>query len=234
MAVNYYSAKSGDWDSPVWTLNPLDKNVKLIKLPETLSDEDRLIVRHHIKNTNQLVNLGEKIRAPILVENGAKLEIEGNLRLNNYSLSNECKIEIHKNLYLNGSSNICGAGDLAVGGHINKNDNAFICSNVPIELEYFEATYLNDGVLITWQSLSIIKDLKFELQKSYDGINFEKMTIVDNDIISENHHYAFLDKDSKENSEMVYYRLKQIDNTERFNYSEIYYLSTTTDISFNE
>jgi len=221
MAVNYYSAKSGDWDSPIWTLNPNDKNSKLIKLPETLSNEDRLIVRHHVKNSKQIVNLGDKIQAPISVENGAKLEIEGNLRLTNYFLSNECKVEIHENLYLDGQSNICGNGDLVIGGNINKSNESSICSNIPVELGYFKALYQEDGIVIEWYSFSIINDLRFELQKSNDGLNFETVKMFNNSSEVESKNYLFKDSSFNPDSDLVYYRLKQLDNTDRHNYSEI-------------
>jgi hypothetical protein len=221
MAVNYYSAKSGDWDSPIWTMNPNDKNAKLIKLPETLSNEDRLIVRHHIKNNQKLVDLGYKIKAPISVELGAKLEIQGTLRLKDYYLSNECKVEIQENLYLDGNSNICGNGDLVVGGGINKSEESFICSNIPVELDYFNANYSDDGIKIEWYSASLIEDLTFELEKSTDGINFEAILDNKNSSESNSRKFSLKDKNLNNETELVYYRLKQMDNSGRHNYSYI-------------
>jgi hypothetical protein len=72
------------------------------------------------------------------------------------------------------------------------------------------------------------------LQKSYDGIYFEKLAIIENDCTSEDNYYTFLDTELKLNSEIVYYRLKQIDNADRVNYSDIIYLATTNDIGFND
>ena len=223
MAVNYYSAKSGDWDSPIWTMNPNDKNAKLIKLPETLTDEDRLIVRHHVKNSKLIVDLGEKIRAPISVELGAKLEIQGTLRLKDYYLTNECKVEIQENLYLDGNSNICGNGDLVVGGGIKKSEESSICSNIPVELDYFNAVYLEDGIKIEWYNSSIIADLKFELEKSTDGIKFEAILDNKNISVANSRKFTLEDRNLNTETDLVYYRLKQIDNSGKQNYSYIIY-----------
>jgi len=108
-----------------------------------------------------------------------------------------------------------------------------VSSDKPIELEYFHAAFLNEGILIKWQILSNDKDLKFELQKSYDGVYFEKLALFDNNCTTEDQFFTFLDTELKLNSEIVYYRLKQIDNKERHNYSDIIYLDSANDIGFN-
>ncbi len=113
-------------------------------------------------------------------------------------------------------------------------DNSYHFSDKALELDYFNAAFLNEGIMIKWQIFSNNKDLKFELQKSYDGIFFEKLTIIDIDCTSEDNFYTYLDTELKLNSEIVYYRLKQIENTNRFNYSDIIYLPTTNDIGFND
>ena len=113
-------------------------------------------------------------------------------------------------------------------------NNSYHFSDKVLELDYFKATFLNEGIMIKWQSFSNNKDLKFELQKSYDGIYFEKLSIIDIDCTSEDNYYTYLDTELKLNSEIVYYRLKQIEKTDRFNYSDIIYLLTTNDIGFND
>lgn len=152
------------------------------------------------------------------------------MAVNYYSVKSGNR-DIDKSLYTESLSKFC-AGDF--GDNINKFNSDYSCSNKNVELDYFNATFLNEGIMIKWQSYSNNKDLKFELQKSYDGIYFEKLAIIENDCTSEDNYYTFLDTELKLNSEIVYYRLKQIDNADRVNYSDIIYLATTNDIGFND
>jgi len=99
--------------------------------------------------------------------------------------------------------------------------------SLPIELLSFEAKYISNSVLLTWETATEINNDYFNVERSYDGENFATIATIkgagnSNKTIS----YSFEDKDMSKST--CYYRLKQTDNDGTFTYSKIEV------ISFNE
>ena len=99
---------------------------------------------------------------------------------------------------------------------------------LPVELVSFKATLLvNKNVLLEWATASSLNNSGFEVEKSYkDSENWETIGFV------ENHgdpnslvEYSFVDKTFHIN-QIVWYRLKSIDNDGSFKYSEIIEINT--------
>ena len=93
-------------------------------------------------------------------------------------------------------------------------------SIVPVEMIIFKATKTSNGVLLKWSTSVEQNNRGFEIQRSRDGVNFVKIGFVEGRgttiTIQE---YKFLDHPTE--SGKIYYRLKQMDFSGRFNYSEI-------------
>ncbi len=90
----------------------------------------------------------------------------------------------------------------------------------PVELLKFTAT-LNDrrNVLLEWTTATEINNKGFEIEKSNDGKTFRTIGFVNGAGTSATaNHYIFLDEAF---SEFAYYRLKQIDFDDTFEYSDI-------------
>jgi len=88
---------------------------------------------------------------------------------------------------------------------------------LPVKLSSYSIERISKGNLIEWTTLSEHNSLKFELQKSEDGLVFE--TIVTIAAAGESQmevKYKFIDSDIR--SSMSYYRLKQIDFDGEFQY----------------
>ncbi len=98
----------------------------------------------------------------------------------------------------------------------------YICyTAIPVELYSFTAdiTPRND-VLLKWITASETNNKGFEIERSYDGSNFEQIGFEKgHNYSSETKEYTFIDK--RPISGTCYYRLKQIDFDGRFEYSEI-------------
>ena len=92
---------------------------------------------------------------------------------------------------------------------------------LPIELVNFTVQQVADNALINWNTASEKNNDKFEIERSKDGITFEKIGEVKSKGSMAN-TYDFEDVSiSHLNSNILYYRLRQVDFGGSFNYSPI-------------
>ena len=85
-------------------------------------------------------------------------------------------------------------------------------TQLPIELISFTADQTKDGNICQWSTASEDNNDYFEVERSYDGENFESIGKVAGfgvGTTTETHEYSLLDKDPCNG--IVYYRLKQVD-----------------------
>jgi hypothetical protein len=91
---------------------------------------------------------------------------------------------------------------------------------VPVELVSFNANFQNGNVLLNWVTATETNNFGFEIERSFDKINFEKIGFVNgkgnSSVIS---NYNFVDNSVLHG--VVYYRLKQIDYNGSINFSNI-------------
>ncbi|HSI91216.1 MAG TPA: T9SS type A sorting domain-containing protein, partial [Adhaeribacter sp.] len=81
---------------------------------------------------------------------------------------------------------------------------------LPVELVSFTGKALNEGIALNWKTASEKHNDRFEVERSYDGRNFETIGIVKgNGTSNVAHNYSFLDKHAK--AGINYYRLNQVD-----------------------
>ncbi len=104
-------------------------------------------------------------------------------------------------------------------------------SSLPIQLLSFQAKAISESqALLEWQTISETNNQGFEIEKSMDGVNFDKIAFVDG---AGTHRglkeYAFVDQVFLESA---YYRLKQIDFDGQFAYSPIAYVDQTQTVPF--
>lgn len=98
---------------------------------------------------------------------------------------------------------------------------------LPIELLTFEGYIERDGAVLIWETASETNNKGFEIQKSIDGINWKIIDWVNgrgNSTILTT--YKHIDNTFKE---MSYYRLKQIDFDDNFEYSKVINLKYISD-----
>lgn len=82
-------------------------------------------------------------------------------------------------------------------------------SPLPVDLAYFQTDCKDQGVVVSWQTLSEINNDYFDIQKSYDGISFESIgTIQGNNNSSQPINYQYIDEQG--NLIGAVYRLVQI------------------------
>jgi Secretion system C-terminal sorting domain len=83
---------------------------------------------------------------------------------------------------------------------------------LPIELLAFKGEATEDGNLLTWVTANEKNNAGFEIQRSTDGKNFEKIEFVKGIGTSQAEHtYTYYDKTAINNTKTAYYRLIQMD-----------------------
>ncbi len=92
---------------------------------------------------------------------------------------------------------------------------------LPVELVSFDGEHIK-GVAnyLSWQTASETNNDRFELERSFDGRDFELITTIAGfGTTAELNNYEFYDRDFKTGEH--YYRLKQVDLDGRFEYSQV-------------
>ncbi len=91
---------------------------------------------------------------------------------------------------------------------------------LPIVMTPLKAAYMNGVSHLTWSSLQEQNTSYFEIQKSYDGVNFDHLSDLpakgSSDVVV---NYSF--DDIKANAGINYYRLKLMDRDGQYQYSNI-------------
>lgn len=92
--------------------------------------------------------------------------------------------------------------------------------SLPVLLTGFTAKDINSQVLLQWSTAQEVNSLRFEAERSTDGINYTKIGSVNAaGNSSAPKDYSFTDNTAV--SGIYYYRLRQVDINERFVYSKV-------------
>ncbi len=91
----------------------------------------------------------------------------------------------------------------------------------PVTLTSFTAALKNSRQsLLNWNTQAELKTSHYDIERSINGLNFEKRGSTNSIINSVNNQYQYTD-DLNTTSELFYYRLKIVDNDNTFKYSNI-------------
>lgn len=105
-------------------------------------------------------------------------------------------------------------GQIGIGG-----DNT---NPLPVTLVSFTATAQGKDAALNWITASETNNSGFDVERSLDGRNFEKVSFVKGaGNSSRSLDYTLTDRNALTSAKVVYYRLKQIDFNGKFEYSNI-------------
>lgn len=107
-------------------------------------------------------------------------------------------------------------------------DCNFTISLLPVELLDFVGLRKNNSVELKWITSSELNNKGFEIQRSTDGLNWKAIDFIQGNGDSKKatyYHYS----DKTVVNEKNYYRLKQVDETETYTFSEIIEISSDKD-----
>jgi ELWxxDGT repeat protein len=101
---------------------------------------------------------------------------------------------------------------------------------LPITLLYFSGKKVNQTNVLNWATSQEINASHFEIERSIDGLKFEKIGKVNaNFITKENTKYDFVNYQTGSRIEGSFYRLKLLDLDGKFTYSKVIYIANDTD-----
>lgn len=96
-------------------------------------------------------------------------------------------------------------------------------SLLPVEYLYFNGNFIDDRVVLNWKTLTEINNDKFEIERSLDGLLFEKIGVVSGGGNSSKELiYFYNDFDVYKSN--YYYRLRQVDFDGDYKYSKIIFV----------
>lgn len=125
-----------------------------------------------------------------------------------------------------GCSSVAGSGTGTNGSGLIGN----ISTNLPITLTYFDVSAKKQDALVRWGVSNQTNNQFFEIEKSKDAINWQKITTIDGaGTTSQYLEYQYLDKNAFKG--ISYYRLKQIDFNGEFSYSSIVSINIKKEIN---
>ncbi|MCF8429092.1 MAG: T9SS type A sorting domain-containing protein [Bacteroidia bacterium] len=111
-------------------------------------------------------------------------------------------------------------------------DTAYITasSTVPVKMLSFEGIKNENNAILNWATSSEINNEFFIIERSFDGINFEKIGKVkgkNNSIVISNYSYTDPNIFSDLKNQIVYYRLNQIDFDGTSSISKVVLITST-------
>lgn len=101
--------------------------------------------------------------------------------------------------------------------------DAGVCASIPlpVELLSFDVSTREKKVLLNWATASELNNKGFEIQRSSDGVDFNKVGWVNGEGTAvEKNNYNFVDQNARPNV-LYYYRLKQMDFDGKYEFSSI-------------
>lgn len=108
------------------------------------------------------------------------------------------------------------------GFYIHSGTNA-----LPLDLVSFSGKIQNTDAILQWQTNNENGLENYELQRSYDGLNYNAIANVNAQNTAGNHNYVYRDLEVlTRNNGNVYYKLKMIDLDGKFKYSSVIKLTS--------
>jgi hypothetical protein len=107
-------------------------------------------------------------------------------------------------------------------------------TTTPVKLVSLKASKVNEGVLVSWTTASELNNRGFNVERSIDGKTFEYVGFVKgagNSSVTNNYTLEDVDAFTKAGVNKLYYRLKQMDNDGKFEYSQVVTVENDNNLS---
>ncbi len=230
----YISQTDGDWVTPAtWTVNAAGECIA--KDPYTISAGDSVWATCNPLETtaNGAITVesggilhvigagGLKGNGDITVDPGGSLQVDGNFDITgNGGLIIDGDLTIGGSVTLGGSGEFEGTGNVIITGTGCEHwtgTGTCIDSNSIVPVLFFEVAVkkINDKPVIIWSTLMEDNVHSFVIERSFDGIVFEKIGTINqhtSDFKFGLQSYQFVDENSSLNEEILYYQIKEISN----------------------
>jgi hypothetical protein len=107
-------------------------------------------------------------------------------------------------------------------------------TTTPVKLVSLKATKINEDVLVKWITASEVNNRGFNVERSVDGKMFEFVGFVKglgNSSVNNNYTLQDANAFALTSVSKLYYRLKQVDNDGKFEYSQVVIVENNNDLS---
>lgn len=96
-------------------------------------------------------------------------------------------------------------------------------TGLPVTWLSFKGEQVRDAVLLTWATANEANSKHFNVERSVDGVRFEKIgQVAAAGNSTQTRYYNFTDNEAlAQNAKLLYYRLQQVDMDEKFSYSSV-------------
>ncbi len=118
-------------------------------------------------------------------------------------------------------------GDGGTGGD-QWNFGTIAAIPLPLKFVDFTVNKIDQGIKLKWSIEDVVNVSHFEIQKSFDGKNFET---IGSEKLSKNSTYFFIDKNQKNG--LAYYRIRSVDYDGESGHSEIVSLKISDKLNLN-
>lgn len=98
-------------------------------------------------------------------------------------------------------------------------------TTLPVKLVSFTGNANGNNNILNWKTSSEINSNRYEVERSFDGRNFERIASVKSFNNPSGHIYTLSDNVSLLNLKLYYYRLKMVDNDGKYSYSPVINIS---------
>ncbi len=121
----------------------------------------------------------------------------------------------------NGGTPIPLTGTITIGGETcTYSSGSAAAPALPVELTYFKGERDNNSIVLKWETASELNNTGFEIQRSIDGVNWSSIDWMDgHGTTLESQLYQY--RDNYPLGKLNYYRLKQIDEDDVFEFSQV-------------
>ncbi len=107
-------------------------------------------------------------------------------------------------------------------------------TTTPVKLVSLKATKINEDVLVNWTTASEVNNRGFNVERSVDGKTFEFIGFVKgsgNSSVTRNYTLQDANAFATTGVNKLYYRLKQLDNNGKFEYSQVVTVQNDNDLT---
>lgn len=140
-----------------------------------------------------------------------------------------------RTIALSGTDLYAGGQFSAMGGVYRSCFALFTDRTLPVELVSFTSSVAGGVVTLNWQTATEVDNSGFEVQRAVVGSdNWTKLGFVDGHHTTNSpRYYSFRDQPSKTEGSKFRYRLKQIDNSGKFEYSNTIEVDLGSPVKFS-
>lgn len=220
----YTATSSGLWTASAnWTTSVRMDGVKKNKviIPKNIS-----IVANDSVNDLQLGNVEVYISGNLTLSNGTNLNLTdgSSITLINGSITGSAanqKIKIGSDIKYKGNNDGVLSGSFRTDNTTGSSPNGFVSfSMLPVNFTSFYINKSGDDIQLTWSTDKEINNSHFDVERSFNGLDWQKIAVVDGAGTSSNvNNYNYNDKNVA--GSIVYYRLRHVDIDVCFMYSSI-------------